>query len=62
MIEWDGEVRTIRAFTRGTAAPLYTGDSLDAAAESLEITRDQLDEALMGDAVVRDADGNEIDR
>jgi hypothetical protein len=61
VIEWDGEVRTIRTYTRGTTDPLYVGDSLDAAAESLEIDRSTLDERLMSDPVVRDADGQILD-
>ncbi len=63
VIEWDGEVRTVRTYTRGTQEPLYVGDSLDAAAESLEVGRETLDAALMSDPpVVRDEHGNEIDR
>jgi hypothetical protein len=61
VIEWDGEVRTIRTYTRGTADPLYVGNSLDAAAESLDIDRETLDERLMSDPVVRDADGQILD-
>ena len=57
VIEWDGETRTIRTYTLGTSDPLYTGNSLDEAAESLEIDRDTLDSCLMGDPVVRDANG-----
>jgi Tat protein secretion system quality control protein TatD with DNase activity len=61
VIEWDAEVRTIRTFTRGTADPLYVGDSLDRAAESLEIDRATLDERLMSDPVIRDQDGQIVD-
>ena len=60
VIEWDGESRTIRTYTRGTDDPLYVGDSLDAAAESLEIDRATLDELLMSDPVIRDQDGNMV--
>jgi Tat protein secretion system quality control protein TatD with DNase activity len=51
VIEWDGETRTLRTYTRGSSEPLYVGDSLDSAAESLEIDRDTLDERLMADPV-----------
>lgn len=61
VIEWDGEKRTVRTYYRGTSDPLYTGDSLDAAAESLEIDRATLDERLMSDPVIRDQDGNMVD-
>jgi len=61
VIEWDRESRTIRTYTRGTADPLYTGNSLDAAAESLEIDRATLDERLMSDPVIRDQDGQIMD-
>lgn len=61
VIEWDGEIRTIRTFTRGTVDPLYVGDSLDAAAESLDIDRATLDERLMSDPVIRDQDGQIMD-
>lgn len=57
VIEWDGETRTIRTYTRGTPEPLHVGNSLDAAAESLDIDRATLDERLMSDPVIRDEDG-----
>ncbi len=61
VIEWDGESRTIRTYTSGTEDALYTGNSLDEAAESLEIDRDTLDERLMSDPIIRDQDGNIVD-
>lgn len=60
-IEWDGETRTLRTYTSGTADPLYVGNSLDDAAESLEVSRDFLDGVLMSDPTIRDAEGNIVD-
>lgn len=60
VIAWDGEFRTVQTFTRGVADPLYVGNNLDAAAESLEIDRETLDRCLMSDPVIRDQSGQVV--
>lgn len=57
VIERDGDVQTVRAYTRGTREPLYTGPSLAAAAASLDVSLDTLTLALIARPVVRDARG-----
>lgn len=45
-IRWNGEQREVRTYTKGTSDALYVGDSLDAAADSLDISRADLDYVL----------------
>lgn len=57
VVTWDGESRTIETFTRGVAESLYRGDCLNEAAESLELSRDDIDQCLMSDPIIRDSEG-----
>jgi hypothetical protein len=61
VITWDAEKRTIETFTRGTTESLYCGYCLTEAAESLELTRDDIDQCLMSDPIVRDAQGQIVE-
>lgn len=49
VIEWDGETRTIRTFTAGTSEPLYEGNGMDAARQSLELSESEWNELLASD-------------
>lgn len=60
VIEWDGEARMIRGYTRGTSKPIYVGNSLDELSNVMGIPMDVLAHGLMSDPVVRDRNGQMI--
>lgn len=49
VIDFDGTVKTIHTFTSGNADPLYSGESMEEARKSLEMSEDEWNGLLMSD-------------
>ena len=49
VINFDGGKKTIHAFTSGNADSLYSGDSMEAARKSLELSEQQWNDLLASD-------------